>query len=88
MPYWGWWLSAVALLMFWKTESMVRGYWFGGWWKTIAHRPLGDWRAIDLVPFLVVYVAVRLIYSTTALWRELEKQELERKQAEPQSQVK
>lgn len=86
MPTWGWWVAAFLLYVFWNFESMVRGYWFAGWWRTVIHRPLGDWHAVDIVPFMFTYVAIRLVSSTVASFRE--QAEKEKSRPESESQVK
>jgi hypothetical protein len=60
MPKWAWWVAAVLLFVLWNYDSFGE-YWFGGWWTTVRDKPLGAWHAVDLLPFIAAYFAIRPI---------------------------
>lgn len=76
MPKWGWWVAALLLaFMVLPFDQMSRGYWFSGWWRTITHRPLGDWHLYDVVPLFALYAVARVVVAVidSALDQEIEK---------------
>lgn len=77
MPNWGWWVTAVLLVVFWNLNSVS----IGGWWRTVLDRPLGDWHAVDIVPFIFAYVAIRVVLSFVAFVRKLQEEEKSRRES-------
>jgi hypothetical protein len=85
MPKWAWWVFAALLFVLWNYDS-IGDYWFGGWWMTVRHKPLGEWYAFDLLPFIAAYLALRPLGAAFASMRTV--QEQEKAQGEAQSQAK
>lgn len=85
MPKWGWWLAGVLLFILWNYDSMGE-YWFGGWWYTVRHKPLGEWHARDLIPFIAAYLAIRPVAAAIASWHTLVQRE--KPGVQPESQLK
>lgn len=71
MPKWAWWLAAVLVFVLWNFDS-IGDYWFGGWWSTVRYKPLGDWHAVDLIPFIAIYFAIRPVYEAISSFRKLQ----------------
>jgi hypothetical protein len=89
MPTWGWWVVAYLVVMFWKANTMVTGYWPGRWWEKVLYSRLGEWTVFDVLPFITVYVAVRLVSSSiNSLHRLREEGEEERRRSGTETQEK